>query len=349
MKKLFTLLLLLAGISSGFACSTFLLNKNGQLVFGRNYDWVTGNGILLVNTAGLQKRSFLPGGGNLISWTSKYGSITFNQFGKEMPHGGMNEKGLVVELMWLQGTSYPAADKRAALNELQWIQYQLDNCSRIEEVLATDKTIRIDRNNAAPLHYLVADASGKAATIEFLNGKMVVHQGNELRFPVLTNSTYASSVAQLDPATREAESNNSLERFTKACNMLQQYQQGNSAVAPVEYAFNMLNKVSQDAYTKWSIVYDITNRQIHFITNGNTQRRSISFSGLDFKCSTQARSVDINAPLKGNIAGSLRLLTAEQNLQLVRTSAEQSRSQLQITEEAIVGLGKHISTISCKQ
>jgi choloylglycine hydrolase len=348
MKKLFTLLLLLATIHSTFACSTFLLNKNGQLVFGRNYDWVSGNGILLVNTAGLQKRSFLPGGGNFISWTSKYGSVTFNQFGKEMPHGGMNEKGLVVELMWLEGTSYPAADKRAALNELQWIQYQLDNCSSIEEVLATDKTIRIDRNNAVPLHYLVADASGKAATIEFLDGKMVVHQGNELRIPVLTNSTYASSIAQLDPATR-TESNNSLDRFTKACNMLQQYQQGNDQTAPVEYAFNILHKVSQADYTKWSIVYDITNKQIHFITTGNDQRRSISFSDLDFSCSAQARSIDLNAPLKGNIAGSFGLLTADQNLQIVRTSAEQARTQLQITEKDILALGKYVSTVSCKQ
>ncbi len=132
--------------------------------------------------------------------------------------------------------------------------------------------------------------------------------------------------------------------------MLQQYQQGNSQTAPVDYAFNILNKVSQGAYTKWSIVYDITNRQIHFITNGNAQRRSISFSGLDFKCSTQARSVDINAPLKGNIAGNLGLLTTRaRTFSLVRTSAEQSRSQLQITEKAIVELGKFVSTISCKQ
>ncbi len=58
MKKLFTLLLLLAIIPSTFACSTFLLNKNGQLVFGRNYDWVSGNSILLVNKAGAAEKIF---------------------------------------------------------------------------------------------------------------------------------------------------------------------------------------------------------------------------------------------------------------------------------------------------
>lgn len=348
MKKLVALLLLLASAIPGFACSTFLLNKNGQLVFGRNYDWVSGNGILLVNAAGLQKKAFLTSGDQPVIWTSRYGSVTFNQFGKEMPHGGMNEKGLVVELMWLQGTSYPAADKRAALNELQWIQYQLDNCASIEEVLATDKKIRIDRDHAAPLHYLVADASGKAATIEFLDGKTVVHQGSALSAPVLTNSTYQSSVAQLDPATRSNESNNSLDRFTKACQMLQQYQQGNNSTAPVDYAFNILNNVSQAQYTKWSIVYDISNRQIHFITNGNTQRRSISFADLDFQCSSQAKFIDINTSFKGNIAGNLKPLDATQNLLVVRKSVEQSRTHLEITEESIVALGKYFSSIKCK-
>lgn len=348
MKKLFALLLLLATAISTFACSTFLLNKNGQLVFGRNYDWVSGNGILLVNAAGLQKKAFLTSGEQPVSWTSQYGSVTFNQFGKEMPHGGMNEKGLVVELMWLQGTGYPAADKRAALNELQWIQYQLDNCASIEEVLATDRKIRIDRDHSAPLHYLVADASGKAATIEFLDGKTVVHQGNELRAPVLTNSTYESSIAQLDPATRSKEPNNSLDRFTKACHMLQQYQQGNNSTAPVDYAFNILNNVSQAQYTKWSIVYDISNRQIHFTTYGNNQRRSISFAGLDFKCNGQAKWININSPLTGNIAGNLKPLDETQNLLVVRKSVEESRTHLQITEESIVALGKYFSSIKCK-
>lgn len=347
MKKWFTLLLLFVITAPLFACSTFLLNKNGQLVFGRNYDWVSGNGIMLVNPAGLQKSSFVPG--NVVAgWTSLYGSISFNQFGKEFPHGGMNEKGLVVELMWLQGTSYPATDQRDAVNELQWIQYQLDNCASIEEVIATDKKIRIDRNNAAPLHYLIADASGKAATIEFLDGKMVVHQGSELRYPVLTNSTYASSLQQLDPATRSKEYSNSFDRFTKACNMLQQYQAGNSAVAPVDYAFTMLNKVSQANYTRWSIVYDITNKKIHFITQGNAQRRSISFADFDFKCTGTSLFIDINAPLQGDVHNNFDTLSTEKNISVVRQSAQESRTQVQIPEEFIAALGAYFSNIRCK-
>ncbi len=91
---------------------------------------------MMVNARGMAKRSFGQDASKALAWVAAYGSITFNQFGKGIPHGGMNEKGLVVELMWLNETVYPGADKRAALNELQWIQYQLDNCANIDEVIA---------------------------------------------------------------------------------------------------------------------------------------------------------------------------------------------------------------------
>ena len=78
--------------------------------------------------------------------------------------GGMNETGLVVEVMWLQGTKYPARDERPALRELSWVQYQLDNCCTIGEVIATDSKIRIT-GDSAPIHYLVCDTSGNAAVL----------------------------------------------------------------------------------------------------------------------------------------------------------------------------------------
>src|SRR5215210_5619681 len=158
MKKPVAVLLLFLYAPFAFACSTFLLARDGKFVFGRNYDWVTGNGMVVVNARGMQKTSFVPDGEKSVSWISRCGSITFNQFGKEFPHGGINEKGLVVELMWLDETTYPNADDRGALSELQWIQYQLDNSATVDEVIASNKTVRISKKNSVPLHYLVADA-----------------------------------------------------------------------------------------------------------------------------------------------------------------------------------------------
>ena len=52
-------------------------------MFGRNYDWVTGNGMVVVNGRGVFKTSMVGAGEKPVSWTSKWGSISFNQFGKE--------------------------------------------------------------------------------------------------------------------------------------------------------------------------------------------------------------------------------------------------------------------------
>src|SRR6185436_5175860 len=95
------------------------------------------------NLRGLFKTSMQTSDGKTISWVSKYGSITFNQYGKEFPTAGMNEKGLVVELMWLDGTHYPQKDQRPSVDVLQWIQYELDNSATVEQVIKTDATLRI--------------------------------------------------------------------------------------------------------------------------------------------------------------------------------------------------------------
>src|SRR5688572_5946853 len=195
MKKTLALVIIIySHVSFLQACTTFFINKNGQMVFDRNYDWITDAGMVCTNLKGLSKTSMKTENGGTISWVSQYGSITFNQYGKEFPTGGMNEKGLVVELMWLDETRYPANDERPAIGVLQWIQYQLDNCTTIDEIIATDKKLRISPTGTTPLHYLVADANGHVATIEFLGGKMVVHKDDSLPFTVLTNNTYDESV-----------------------------------------------------------------------------------------------------------------------------------------------------------
>lgn len=70
-----------------------------------------------------------------------YGSVTFNQCGREWPFGGMNEAGLVIEMMMHPEASYPQPDSRKAVAMTPWIQYQLDNFNAVEETLNVPKQI----------------------------------------------------------------------------------------------------------------------------------------------------------------------------------------------------------------
>jgi choloylglycine hydrolase len=83
------------------ACTTFVLKDSSQIVFGRNFDFNVGSGFVVNNPKGISKYALVSNEDNVMRWISKFGSVTFNQFGREFPYEGMNEKGLVVALMIL--------------------------------------------------------------------------------------------------------------------------------------------------------------------------------------------------------------------------------------------------------
>jgi penicillin V acylase-like amidase (Ntn superfamily) len=358
MRKFFSIALtLFFSAETLCACTTFFIHKNGQFAFGRNYDWITEAGMVCTNLRGLSKTSMKMPEGSVIKWVSKYGSITFNQYGKEFPNGGMNEMGLVVEMMWLDGSQYPKPDKRPSMYVLQWIQYQLDNCASIKEVLATNKKIRISQKGNAPVHYLIADAAGGAATVEFLEGKMVVHRGSNLPLPVLANTAYATaSKLALDAElgydngkTPESHSysDNSVRRFSNACAMLKKYQQENISTPIVDYSFEILDKVNQPEFTKWSIVYDINNKAVYFKTASHNNIKSIAFADVDLSCGANAVSFDMNQSSSGSIGKQMVPFTSELNLAMMSRAVSESKEQVPFNDDFIKTTVAYASAIEC--
>ena len=168
-----------------------MLERGGERVVGKSYDWHMGQGLVIVNKRGVAKQS-LPAkpGDRPAQWLSRHASVTFNQYGREFPAGGMNDAGLVVEVMWLDSSEYERPDKRPTLNELQWIQYQLDTFATVAEMTAAAPVLRVSPVYAR-VHYLACDKTGACAAFEHVGGKQVVTPGAR----ALTNHSYAESVA----------------------------------------------------------------------------------------------------------------------------------------------------------
>ena len=133
MKKLFTFLTTVLFIivlfrPASFGCTAFLLADSDYLLFGHNYDWHISDGLIVVNKKGVRKTA-IPNNAvrfKQLSWVSKFGSITFNQYGCELPIIGMNEKGLIITGLILEGSAYPkyaASDNRPYIGNAQWKQY----------------------------------------------------------------------------------------------------------------------------------------------------------------------------------------------------------------------------------
>lgn len=300
------------------ACTTFCLKGNHQVVLCKNLDWDFDYGVIEVNKKGLFKKAFVTGNEKPIEWTSKYGSITFNHVGKEFPLGGMNEAGLVVEEANYFWTKYPTPDNRPTLNELQWVQYQLDNFSTVQEIINSDSILRIT-GHLFKIHYLVCDGKGNTATIEFLDGRLVWHTDSTLETVVLTNHSYDQSIEALKDykgfggkkdIPQEYES---LNNFIRTSSLIRSYSANESLT---DYSFNILSAVSTDN-TQWSIVYDISNSRIHFKTKKNPQRRWIDLKHFNFSCDSFPLSLDINTGTIGNIDNIFIPNTSEANRQLV--------------------------------
>lgn len=130
-----------------------------------------------------------------IEWVSKYGSIICNSFGREFPDGGMNEVGLNIGGMTLLGTVYPAGEGLPRMYTHQWIQYILDNCASVEQVLARLTEVLIDGH--CQWHFFVADEAGQTASIEFLGGEAVIHTGESMPIQVMCNARYADELERI--------------------------------------------------------------------------------------------------------------------------------------------------------
>ena len=279
------------------ACTAFL--QDGP-AWAENLDWNNDQGLLIVNKEGVAKRAMVLNPlEKTAEWVSKYGSVTFNQYGREMPMGGMNEAGLVVESLWLDSTRPPQPDERPGL--ISWLQYQLDNCRTVSEVVATDKQIRISPTMPMPLHFFVCDREGNAAVVEFLDGKLVCHTGDTLPYKLITNNTCDDSLAYLGQHEGFGGSKrikhgscDSLDRYAVAAARIKAYRPQDAKEAPIQYAFDTLAAVRQGDSTKWTIVYDLKKLEIHYKTDRTAETRTVQLVGLDFSTKTPVRMISIN-------------------------------------------------------
>lgn len=355
----FALILTMFFPVSSYCCTTFCFqaDSGGGWIFGRNYDWETGNCLLMVNQRGVVKTALSPN--NPAKWVSKYGSITFNQYGREFPLGGMNEAGLVIECMWLRPARYPAPDSRPEVSELQWMQYQLDECATVKEVIATDKILRIEAKESAPLHFLVCDNKGGVAVIEFLDGKMKAYTGENLPYSALANSTYKRSksfVQNLNEKTAGhsfQEASYSLKRFMWAALGAKEWLPNGTAKA-VDYAFKLLDRVTVSR-TMFAVVYDIENQRIYYRTKENADIRFVEMKAFDFNCSGPVKILDITKA--GKVSGKVNMTdmtgafsnyTYDANFRLVKKSWQETPFLKSRPISAVRIRASYPGTLKCK-
>lgn len=174
---------------------------NGMVATGRSMDWKTDmHSNIWIFPRGMERNGET--GSNSLEWTSKYGSVVTSAF-EIACTDGMNEKGLVANLLWLPETEYPVRDKsKPGLTITAWVQYMLDNFATVEEAVnfIDEDTFQVvsdmmpDGSRLATLHLSVSDATGDCAIFEYIGKKLTIYHSKE--YKVLTNSpTYDKQLA----------------------------------------------------------------------------------------------------------------------------------------------------------
>ena len=164
------------------ACTRLVyLGANGQVITARSMDWrfeMPTN--LWISPRGMARSGEV--GPNSLQWKSRYGSVIASAY-EVSTSDGMNEAGLVANVLWLTESEYPKFDSgRPGLSIAAWAQYVLDNFATVQEAVETLEkdpfTIVTDnlpgQKVLTTLHLSISDATGDSAIVEYIHGKPVI-------------------------------------------------------------------------------------------------------------------------------------------------------------------------------
>lgn len=189
--------------SSTDACTRAVYHgSDNTVITGRSMDWSDYTYTnLWVLPRGIKRTGLA--GANSPEWTAKYGSVVATIYGIASADG-MNEKGLVMNLLYLAESDYgsPAADHPSITISL-WGQYALDNFATVAEAVTAMQakpfyisSFNLPNGKPATAHLSLSDSTGDSAIFEYVDGNLIIHHGPE--YSVMTNSPIYSKQLALD-------------------------------------------------------------------------------------------------------------------------------------------------------
>ncbi|MCX5512036.1 linear amide C-N hydrolase [Kaistia algarum] len=222
-----TLALLATSLAPADACTRAVyIGSDNTVITGRSMDWLEDMHTRLWAFPRGIKRDGAAGPGSPV-WTSKYGSIVASGYDIGTADG-MNEAGLVANLLYLTESDYGSTHGKPPLSMALWAQYVLDNFATVADaVTALEKepfrvqTAKLPNGKAAQLHLSISDATGDSAIFQYIGGKLVIYHGEQYR--VMTNSpTYDQQLAlnsywqEIGGLTFLPGTNRAADRFARA-------------------------------------------------------------------------------------------------------------------------------------
>lgn len=305
-------------VQAAYACTRAVyLGPENTIITVRSMDWMSDLGSnLWAFPRGMQRDGAT--GPNSIRWTSKYGSVVASAF-EAGTADGMNERGLVANLLYLAEAEYvkPSPDdERLPLAISAWAQYVLDNYGTVAEAVASLRgepfyvvTTMTPDGKKGSLHLAISDSTGDSAIFEYIDGKLVIHHGRQHQ--VMTNSPiYDQQLAlnsyweQIGGTTMLPGTNRAADRFVRTSFYINAIPKTATNREAVASAFSVIRNASVPlgistpgqpniSSTLWRTVSDHKNKRYYFESTRSPNIFWVDLEDMDFTAGNPTKKLTL--------------------------------------------------------
>ncbi|MDJ0954806.1 MAG: linear amide C-N hydrolase [Acidimicrobiia bacterium] len=256
--------------SPGWGCALFAAVADpDSMVFGRNFDWEFSPALLLFNhpeegyeSVAMVDIEYLgyPGGAARDLADKALGDLVGLLDAPRIPFDGMNEAGLVIGMAAVPATPVPFDASRETVDSLGVIRVALDTAATVDEAVEVFRSLNVDFSGQTPLHYLLADATGDAAVLEYRAGEVWVARSD-------TGWLHATNFL----LSHDEEAAGQCDRYDKLDAELASLR----GELDLDMALRLLEDVAQ-SHTQWSIAYGLSTGELR-VTMGQAYGTTYDF------------------------------------------------------------------------
>lgn len=246
---------------SEFSCCSFACTSpSGNHLFGRNYDHMTTDTLIMysepedgyASIATTDLAIISMGGDNKLREPDSLYGRAFLRAAPLLSSDGINEAGVGVSCLSLDYTDMSQNTGKTGLYLPVAERAILDKCASVDEAIELLKSYDIKTMVGMSFHIFITDKTGRSVVAEWVDGELKIVETDQV------TNFYMSS-----------ETPGQCDRY----DTLVQRLSDKNGVLTEDEAMTLLMDVSQDyevIKTQWSIVYDLDNFKLYYVSDMDT-------------------------------------------------------------------------------
>ncbi len=244
-----------------FGCSVFVAhNSDGDVIVARNMDCECAIPMMIRINEGDRYKTLAMLNMAELDWDENtYDALAVDAkltlAAPYSPSDGINEQGLAVTIMTDVHALYPS-DRSITLFDETLPRLMLDRAKNVEEAIEYAGKYNFFCT-VSPLHYMVADATGNSAVIEFVDGKMEVTRKYK-NYQIATNFTLYNN------PNHEGFGKDRYEAIDK------ELEKCNGIISEMD-ALALLKENVIPGDEQWSVIYNLTQKRVRITFPNDNQ------------------------------------------------------------------------------